>query len=169
MIIVHVMPWYMKSQTYQENYLPRYQKLLGHDVYIITSDNIASDLLPALIWGFSAFIVGLAAGTFLIKKRYLLPLIGAHALNNIISATALWLYGIKSIPFKNIAIYLYAPMLICSFILLIVFRKKVKYALSKFFRIPKFYSEESDKKGLRTLLFDIGLGLMIFFLSFLFF
>lgn len=38
MKIVHVTNWYIPKMSYQENFLPYEQKLLGHDVEIITSD-----------------------------------------------------------------------------------------------------------------------------------
>ena len=40
MKIVHVMNWYIPGMGYQENFLPREQERLGHEVIIITSDRI---------------------------------------------------------------------------------------------------------------------------------
>lgn len=42
MRIVHIMPWYVPSMSYQENYLPAEQKKLGHKVDIVTCDRIPS-------------------------------------------------------------------------------------------------------------------------------
>lgn len=37
-IIVHITPYYNDGWGYQENLLPKYQKQLGHEVYVITSN-----------------------------------------------------------------------------------------------------------------------------------
>ena len=38
MRILHIMSWYMPNMIYQENYLPKHQQDLGHDVLIITGN-----------------------------------------------------------------------------------------------------------------------------------
>jgi membrane protease YdiL (CAAX protease family) len=76
--------------NYSSVFLFSFSFAMSHFAYLLISDNLLRDLIPALTWGISAFIIGLAMGTFYIKKRYIIPLILAHAINNIISATTLW-------------------------------------------------------------------------------
>lgn len=49
MRIVHVMNWYVPGMGYQENFLPAEQKRLGHDVKIIASTQLPSDLWPQFL------------------------------------------------------------------------------------------------------------------------
>ncbi len=41
MKILHICQYYNDGYGYQENLLPRYQKKLGHDVKVITSDRMS--------------------------------------------------------------------------------------------------------------------------------
>jgi membrane protease YdiL (CAAX protease family) len=137
----------------------------SHFAYLALSDNFLEDLIPALIWGLSALIIGLAMGTFFIKKRYLIPLILAHTLNNIISATALWLFHEKSIAFLDIAKTLYLPLLIVSVLLFVIFFGQVKSGLKSFGKIPHEYFTESGDSKIFMILLDLALGFIMFFIT----
>ena len=49
MRIVHVMNWYIPGMGYQENFLQAEQKRLGHDVKIVASTQLPSDLWPQFL------------------------------------------------------------------------------------------------------------------------
>ena len=46
MRIAHISQWYIPGLSYQENFLPKEQAKLGHDVWILTSDRIPPNLPP---------------------------------------------------------------------------------------------------------------------------
>jgi hypothetical protein len=103
-------------------------------------------------------------GTFFIKKRYIIPLILSHAINNVISATTLWLYNAKSIPFISITLYLYLPLFLVSALLFIVFKKHIKSGLQSFKSIGKEYLNESGSSKITTIFIDIILGIVLFYI-----
>ncbi|MBD3352374.1 MAG: CPBP family intramembrane metalloprotease [Candidatus Lokiarchaeota archaeon] len=141
---------------------------LSHVAYIITSDNLLADFIPALIWGLSAFIIGLIAGVFMIKRRWLIPLIIAHWLNNVISASALWLYNQQSLTFGRISLILYLPFLIVGVVLAILFRKHIAVEYKPYKQIFKKYAEESGPNKTGLVLTDIGVGFLIFLIAIMF-
>ncbi|MHA1341927.1 MAG: CPBP family intramembrane glutamic endopeptidase [Promethearchaeota archaeon] len=142
---------------------------LSHLIYIVTSSNFSRDISSALVWGVSAYIIALITGIFFIKKRYFYPLWGAHAFNNIISATTLYLYQFKSIPFKNIALFVYIPCICITIILIIVFRNTINSSFSQFRKTIKNYAKENKGFVFYMILFDIGIAIIIFFFSLFFF
>lgn len=137
---------------------------MSHFAYLLISDNPIRDFIPALTWGISAFIIGLAMGTFFIKKRYIIPLILSHAINNIISATTLWLYNVRTFTFASISLYLYLPLFLVSIILLIIFIKNVKSGLSAFKKIGAEYFDENSPSKITMILIDVLLGLVLFYI-----
>jgi len=142
---------------------------LSHLIYIVVSENFKQDILPTIIWGISAYIIGLIAGTFFIKKRYFYPLLEAHTFNNVISATALYLYHFKNITFNIISQYIYFPLLSISLLLLIIYRRSVKSALAHIKIIIKSYKKENKNNFKIMILFDIAFAIFIFILILFFF
>lgn len=145
---------------------------LEHFVYIIPGQSFTPNLFPAFIWGLSAFIVGIASALFIMKKRFIIPLIFAHTANNIISSTALWMFANRGYMFIDIAKLLYLPLLIVSLILLVVFHKKVISGLKSFGKMFPEYLKESGKshrERATSIFLDVIFGIILLFVGMLLF
>jgi len=99
-----------------------------------------------LIWFLQTFTVGIMLSIFIVKKKRIWPVIFAHALNNIISAHAVWNY-LQGNDFSLIAIYLYFPLLIISAVLFIIYVPRIKQGISTGFKEFKTYVKKNDSIG----------------------
>jgi len=140
---------------------------LGHFSYILYPSSVAVSVVFPLIWFFQTFFVGIILAMILIRKRWIIPGIIAHALNNIITAHAIWSY-LQGIDFIIVAFYLYLPLLVISIILLIWQFSRIKEGLSiglkefsKYFRNDPKIKETTTDKVIRILL-DFLFGLIIY-------
>jgi len=140
---------------------------LGHFSYILYPSSFAVSIVFPLIWFFQTFFVGIVLAMILIRKRWIIPGIIAHALNNIITAHAIWNY-LQGNDFIIIAFSLYLPLLIVGIILLIWQFQRVKEGLSigikdfsKYFKNDPKIRETTSDKIIRILL-DFLFGLIIY-------
>lgn len=137
---------------------------LFHFAYIFGSDDIASDFIPALIWGLTAFLIGSISALYLIKTRFILPLIFCHAINNIISSIALWRFQTQGSTVLNLSVTLYLPFLIVSIILAIIFKSKIKFGLSSYSNFFQTYSKSLGNKNKdKIVMFFIDIGIAFLF------
>ena len=106
---------------------------------------------------------------FIVKKKRIWPVIFAHAINNIISAHAVWNY-LQGNDFSLVAIYLYLPLLIISVIIVILFMwqfPRIKQGISTGFDEFKTYFKKDDSIGESKsdlyfrVFFDFLIGLLI--------
>jgi len=121
------------------------------------------------VWFLQTFLVAIMLGIFIIKKKRLFPVIFAHAVNNIISAHAVWNY-LQGNDFSLVAMNLYLPLLIISLVLFIWQFPRIKHAtltgLSEF----KTYFKKDEMTGesngdlIFRLFVDFLIGLFIVFL-----
>jgi len=125
-----------------------------------------------MIFFIQAFIVSVVLALFLLKKKWIFPLIFAHGLNNIISAHAIW-NSIQGNDFMTVTLYLYIPLLIGSVIIFIWQFPRIKAGLSTgikdfktYFKIDDKIGEEPNDKYLRILI-DISIGILIFLVAIL--
>ncbi|MEJ2294062.1 MAG: CPBP family intramembrane metalloprotease, partial [Candidatus Lokiarchaeota archaeon] len=140
---------------------------LRHFSYILFPGSVAISVIFPLIWFFESFFVGIILAMLLIRRRWIVPGIIAHALNNIITAQAIWNY-VNGNDFIRVALYLYLPLLIISVILLIWQFPRIKEGLSiglkefsKYFKNDPKLKETTTDKVIRILL-DFLFGLIIF-------
>ncbi|TFG23116.1 MAG: CPBP family intramembrane metalloprotease [Promethearchaeota archaeon] len=96
-----------------------------------------------LIWFLQTFTVGIMLSIFIVKKKRIWPVIFAHALNNIISAYAVWNY-LQGNDFSLVAIYLYFPLLIITSILFIWQFSRIKQGISTGFKEFKTYFKKNE-------------------------
>jgi membrane protease YdiL (CAAX protease family) len=137
---------------------------LFHFAYIFGSDDIASDFIPALIWGLTAFLIGSISALYLIKTRFILPLIFCHAINNIISSIALWRFQTQGSSVLDLSVTLYLPFLIVSIILAIIFKSKIKFGLSSYSNLFQTYSKSLGNKNKdKIVIFFIDIGIAFLF------
>jgi len=145
---------------------------LGHLAYIFE----LTAWYPFL-WFVQAFILGIVLALFVLRKKWILPVIIAHALNNIVSANTIWGFW-HGITFQTITLFVYIPLFIAGFILAIfclVFVwnfNSFKKGLSNGFSTFKTYFKkdiEEDTTGdtIFRILIDVLVGLFIFLMGLL--
>ena len=105
-----------------------------------------------------------------VKKKWLIPGIFAHAMNNIISSNAVWLY-IQGVKFSFTTIVLYLPLLIISILLLIWQFPKIKDGVSTGWGDLKGYVNiktqkvESKSDIIIIILVDLLIGAIVFLIG----
>jgi len=137
--------------------------------------NPLSHLFPfwfPLIRFLSSFLIGLILSLTVIRRKWLLPVIFAHAINNILLAHIYWNL-LQGNEFLTIILYFYIPLLAISLILLIWKFSMIKESLSIGLNMLKVYikndkkeREENSDKYFR-ILFDIVIGFLIFLIGML--
>lgn len=145
----------------------------GHFAYFLNP--ISNEYPPwyPFIWFLQAIIVGIILSLFLIKKKWIFPVIFAHASNNIISAHAVWNYFMGN-SFNVVVLYLYVPLISFSALLFIVQFGKIKNYTIYIYNELSLYFHKNDSIGETTgefclkIVLDILLGLIIFGLNLIF-
>ena len=99
-----------------------------------------------LIWFLQTYTVGIMLSILIVKKKRIFPVIFAHAINNIISAHAVWNY-LQGNDFSLVAIYLYFPLLIISVILFIWQFSRIKQGIATGFKEFKTYFKKDEFIG----------------------
>lgn len=142
---------------------------LGHFAYFFNPISVNYPIWYPLIWFLQTFLVGIILALYILRKKWIFPLIFAHALNNIISAHILWNYPNSFIPFS---LYLYVPLLIISIFLFIWQFSRIKSSinigfqdLKQYFKNNKKIGETSSDKYIRIMI-DLLIGLLIFIVGF---
>lgn len=120
------------------------------------------------IWFLQTLIVGIMLSILIIRKKKLFPVIFAHALNNIISAHAVWNH-LQGNDFSLVAVYLYLPLLICSVIIFIWQFSRIKHGFLTGLNEFKTYFKliEGESKGDRYFMvfFDILIAICVAILA----
>ncbi|MFX1409339.1 MAG: CPBP family intramembrane glutamic endopeptidase [Promethearchaeota archaeon] len=141
---------------------------LGHFAYFF--DDVSRDFpfwFP-FIWFIEAFIIGIILSLLVLRRKWIFPVILAHALNNIVSAHVLWNF-LQGNDFATIALYLYYPLLIFGIELLIWQFPRIKESFSIGFNLLKSYfkNEREYVKSFSDKLFLIFIDVLIGVLAFL--
>jgi len=143
-----------------------------HFLYFLNPASKDYPIWFPFIWFLQTLIVGIMLSIFIIKKKRLFPVIFAHALNNIISAHAVWNY-LQGNDFSLVAIYLYFPLLIGSVIIFIWQFSRIKNGFSTGLNELKTYFKKDESineaKGdvYFRIFFDILIAVSILFLALL--
>jgi membrane protease YdiL (CAAX protease family) len=87
---------------------------LGHLAYLL--DFVA--WYPVILF-VETFIVGIILALFVLRKKWIFPVILAHALNNIVSAHSVWSFW-QGISFQIIIFFVYIPLFIIGVLFVIV-------------------------------------------------
>ncbi|MFX1322070.1 MAG: lysostaphin resistance A-like protein [Promethearchaeota archaeon] len=141
---------------------------LNHFAYYFDPISKAYPSWFPLIWFTQAFIIGIILSLLVLRRKWIFPVILAHALNNIISAHTLWNF-LDGNDFTTIALFLYYPLLIIGIILFIWQFPRIKEALSIGFKLLKNYfkSETEYVESIGDKLFMIFIDLLIGIIAFL--
>lgn len=145
---------------------------LGHLFYLF---DIYS-WIPVL-WFTQAFIIGIILSLFVLRKKWIIPVIIAHALNNIVAAHTIWGFW-HNVNFQTIALFIYIPLFIIGIlfitvcILLVWPISSVKNGLSNGFALfTTYFKKDKDEKTIGDSLFrvfiDILVGLLVFLMGLL--
>jgi hypothetical protein len=144
---------------------------MGHFSYIINVVSLGYSIFLPLIWCIEAIIIGIILSMLVMRRKWIFPAIFAHAVNNIISAQAIWNY-LHGNDFTILAIFLYPILLVIGLVLLILNYPLIREALSIGFKDLKTYfkndtrtNETTDYKVIRIML-DILFGVLIFIFGF---
>jgi membrane protease YdiL (CAAX protease family) len=145
---------------------------LGHFAYFLDPLSSLYPFWYPIIWFIEAFFIGIILSLLVIRRKWIIPAIIAHALNNIVSAHAIWSM-LQGNNFILVGFYLYFPLLIIGSILFVLFFSQIKGGLSiginmlkNYFKRDKKY-EETKGDLLFRVFFDFLLGLIIFIMSFI--
>ncbi|MFX1487550.1 MAG: lysostaphin resistance A-like protein [Promethearchaeota archaeon] len=156
---------------------------LGHFAYFLdlrAVEAVSGKSFPfwfPIIWFIQAFVIGIILALFVLRKKWLIPVIIAHALNNIVAAHSIWSF-IQGDSFQTVALFVYIPLFIIGIlfvtvcILLVWPFSSVKEGLSNGLNMFKTYfrqdSKESSKGDMAFRIFiDILIGVIIFLFGFL--
>jgi membrane protease YdiL (CAAX protease family) len=145
---------------------------LGHLAYLL-------DLYSwyPFLWFFQAFVIGIILSLFVLRKKWIVPVIIAHTLNNIVSAHTIWSFW-QGISFQIVAFLIYIPLFIIGILFIIVCvllvwpLSSVKRGFSNSSELFRtYFKREKEEKSLGDslfrVLFDILIGSLIFLMGML--
>ena len=133
-----------------------------------------------ILWFFQAFIIGIILSLLVLRKKWILPAIIAHALNNIVAAHTIWSFWqyYPNFSFQVLAFFVYIPLFIIGILFIIVCLllvwplSSVKRGISNGFALFKtYFKRDTEEKTIGDTLFrvffDILIGCLIFLMGFL--
>ncbi|MBN1801199.1 MAG: CPBP family intramembrane metalloprotease [Candidatus Lokiarchaeota archaeon] len=143
---------------------------LGHFTYLLNPLSSNYPIWFPFIWFVETFGIGVILALFIIKKKWIFPVIFAHALNNIISAFSIW-YCLQGFEFFYLTIFMYVPLLVISIILLVINFKRIKESIKTGFSMLGNISKDERKPKsldvLITIMLDFVFACLIFLVGIL--
>ena len=143
---------------------------LGHFAYFLNPISRSYPFWYPFIWFLQAFIIGIILSLVVLRKNWLFPVILAHALNNIISAHAVWNFS-QGNDFTDVALFLYSPLLIIGVLLFIWQFHRIKESISiglkifkEYFKFDEIREETSGDRRFRVF-FDVIMAFLIFIMG----
>ncbi len=143
---------------------------LGHFAYFLDPISSSYPLWFPFIMFLQTFIVGIILSLLIIRRKWLIPVIIAHALNNIVSAHAVWSF-LKGVDFIEVVLQLYLPLTIIGLLMLIWQFSRIKDGLLIGLNIFKEYfefdntTEETNADKVFRVFIDIVLAFLIFLMG----
>ena len=142
---------------------------LGHFSYIFVLPNIGLPIIFPIIWFLQTFFVGIILAMLVLRRRWIFPVIFAHAVNNIITAHSIWNY-IHGNDFSLMSVIVYIPLLIISIFLFVWQFSRIKESLTLGFKEFISYFKKDIKKDIGEnwlekivrIMMDLLFGLIIF-------
>lgn len=119
---------------------------LMHFAYFLTPASRNYPFWFPFIWFLQTFLVAIILSISVLKKKSLFPVIFAHALNNIISAHAVWNY-LQGNDFYLMAYYMYLPLMIIGLVLFIWQFSMIKAGVSVVYEDIREYFKSDEKLG----------------------
>lgn len=161
---------------------------LGHFAYFLDPISRFYPFWFPFIWFLQAFFIGIVLSLLVLRRKWLIPAIIAHTLNNIVSAHAVWnfliplqsyagdpvnllIHSSEGNSFSDVIFYLYTPLLIIGVILLFWQFHRIKGGLSIGIKMFKEYFK-FDERGEKTngdrifrVFIDIVIAILIFLMG----
>jgi len=143
---------------------------LGHFSYIFTMHSIGFPIIFPIIWFLQTFFVGIILAMLVLRRRWIFPVIFAHAVNNIISAHSIWNF-IHRNDFSLMSFIVYIPLLIISIVLFVWQFSRIKESLSIGFKEFFSYFKKDNEVGedwlekIVRIMMDFLFGLIIFIIG----
>ncbi len=145
---------------------------LGHFAYFLDPVSILYPFWYPIVWFIQAFFIGIILSLLVIRRKWLIPAIIAHALNNIFSAHAIWSM-FQGNNFTIVGLFQYYPLLIIGCILFVWYYSQIKEGLSIGLNMLKnYFKRDNTIEGTKgdtifRVFFDILMGLLIFIMGFM--
>jgi hypothetical protein len=145
---------------------------LGHFAYFLDPISRQYPFWFPIIWFIQAFFIGIILSLLIIRRRWIFPAIIAHALNNFISAHAVWSYW-QGIDFVTISLFMYLPLFTIGGILFVWNYSLIKGGVSIGFNLLKNYFKRNREIEITKgdtyfrVFFDIIIGILIFIMGFM--
>jgi membrane protease YdiL (CAAX protease family) len=145
---------------------------LGHLAYLLDLF-----LWYPVLWFVQAFIIGIILSIFVLRKKWILPVIIAHTMNNIVSAHTIWSFW-QGVRFQLVIFFIYIPLFIIGILFIVVCvllvwpLPSVKRGFSNGFEIFRsYFKKEKEERtvgdSLFRVLFDVIIGCLIFLMGML--
>ncbi len=142
----------------------------GHFAYFFNPISANYPIWFPIVWFFQSIFVGIILSLVVLRKKWIFPVIFAHALNNLISAHAVWNF-LQGNEFVLVALYLYFPLLIMSVALFFWQFKRIKEGIKvgvedikSYFVSEKNINESTGDKCVRIIV-DVLLAVLIYFVA----
>ena len=139
---------------------------LMHFVYFLSPVSRNYPFWFPFIWFLQTFLVAIILSILVLKKKSLFPVIFAHALNNIISAHAVWNY-LQGNDFALVTYYMYIPLMIIGLVLFIWQFSTIKAGVTVVYIDIREYFKPEEKLGESKgdvyfrILIDLFIGIII--------
>ncbi|MFW9881285.1 MAG: CPBP family intramembrane glutamic endopeptidase, partial [Candidatus Thorarchaeota archaeon] len=142
---------------------------LGHFAYIF-------DIISwhPVLWFSQSFIIGIILSLLVIRKKWILPAIIAHTLNNIVTSHTIWNFW-QGNSFQVVAFYMYIPLFIIGILfifvcLLIVWPfSSVKRGIANGFKLFKtYFKRDTEENTTGDTIFRVFIDILTGSLIFLF-
>jgi membrane protease YdiL (CAAX protease family) len=144
---------------------------LGHFAYFLFAPQGESfSISYPLIWFTESFFIGIILSLLIVRKKWILPAIIAHALNNIISTHTIWNY-LQGNSFEILILVLYLPLLIIAACLFVWFYPKIKEGILIGLKMLKDYFKFNTEIGdsrfniIFRIFIDLLIGSLIFLIG----
>lgn len=143
---------------------------LGHFSYILAIPSIGLPIIFPIIWFLQTFLVGIILAMLVLRRRWIFPVIFAHAVNNIISAHSIWNF-MHGNDYSLMSFIVYIPLLIISIFLFVWQFSRIKESLSIGFKEFFSYFKKDNEIGedwlekIVRIMMDFLFGLIIFMIG----
>ncbi len=143
---------------------------LGHFSYILTIPSSGLPIIFPIIWFLQTFLVGIILAMLVLRRRWIFPVIFAHAVNNVISAHSIWNF-IHGNEYSLMSFIVYIPLLIIGIILFVWQFSLIKESLSIGFKEFFSYFKKDNEIGenwlekIVRIMMDFLFGLIIFMIG----
>jgi len=143
---------------------------LGHFSYVLATPSIGLPIIFPIMWFLQTFLAGIILAMLVLRRRWIFPVIFAHAVNNIISAHSIYNF-IHLNDYSLMSFIIYIPLLMISIVLFVWQFSRIKESLSIGFKEFISYFKKDEEIGedwlekIVRIMMDFLFGLIIFMIG----